>query len=114
MFKLPWVKDNPDHYDEVTGMLLPDEAEKQKNDFLEQKINEAEDLQSLENNPGWKMVRTAIEADIKRVHDNLITAQDWEQARHQQQFILARLSLLQWIDGKIWEAKHLLEEQKQK
>lgn len=111
LFQLPWNKDGADNFDPITGRPKDDYLYNQQASALKALQEEAAKVSTLEHNPGWKYVRTAIEVDCDIAQRTLLDSKSMPEVVEIQQFIKSRRSLLRWIDEKIQQANQLLEEQ---
>ena len=112
IFKLPWAEDKPEYYDPMTGLPLPKRLDEQHEAALQAAVELAHALETLETNPGWKIIRAAMENDASAAHKTLLDSKSIEEVYQLQQFVKSRRSLISWIDDRIQASKTLLEETK--
>jgi len=99
-------------FDEVVGtetdesILLADEV------AANEAINLAEKLESLEQNQGWKILKTEMESSIEKHKEMLVHCLNEKEVIRIQEFIKARTQFLAWISTRIAEGKSLIEERK--
>ena len=98
-------------FDNITGRPTPESADAQQDEAVVAAVYEAEALEGLDKHPGWKLIRTAMEHDIRQAHESLLHSLNVDHTRGLQEFVKARRGLLSWIDTKIREGKDILAEQ---
>ena len=92
------------------GQLTPEAEERMHDESASQAIKDGEDLIALNKHPGWVLIRETLEATIAKDRHMLLFARAMEMVTRLQESIRARQELLDFIQIKILESKHLLEE----
>lgn len=92
------------------GQLTPEAEEAMQDEVAARAIQDGENLQSLSKHPGWILIRDTLQATIDKEKHSLLFATALEYIVRIQASIRARQELLDFIQIKILESNHLLEE----
>lgn len=96
-------------YDDL-GQLTLESEESMQDEVVAKAIQEGEDLRSLDKHPGWLIVKNTLQSTIDNEKHSLLFATAVDYIYRIQASIRARQELLDFIQIKILESNHLLEE----